>query len=148
MATKKDYYELLGVKRDATPAEIKKIYRRLAMKHHPDKNQGDKASEEKFKELSEAYEVLSDAGKRDKYDRFGHDGLRSSFGPGGFDFNRDFTHASDLQDILGSLFGGGGGAFDDFFGGGRRRTSPTGPQRGADPGTPGDLDRGTARGEF
>ena len=132
MATKKDYYELLGVKRDATPEEIKKVYRRLAMKHHPDKNQGDKASEEKFKELSEAYEVLSDAGKREKYDRFGHDGLRSSFGPGGFDFNRDFTHASDLQDILGSLFGDGGGAFDDFFGGGRRRTSPTGPQRGAD----------------
>ncbi|MBL7115509.1 MAG: molecular chaperone DnaJ [Kiritimatiellae bacterium] len=132
MATKKDYYELLGIKRDATPEEIKKVYRRLAMKHHPDKNQGDKASEEKFKELSEAYEVLSDTEKREKYDRFGHDGLRSSFGPGGFDFNRDFTHASDLQDILGSLFGDGGGIFDDFFGGGRRRTSRTGPQRGAD----------------
>lgn len=133
MSSKKDYYELLGVSRTATPDEIKKEYRKLAMKYHPDKNPGDKAAEAKFKEISEAYEVLSDATKRSQYDQFGHEGMKSQFGPGGFDFSRDFTHASDLQDILGSLFGGegGGGMFDDLFGGGRR-TRRGGPQRGAD----------------
>ncbi len=132
MAAKKDYYELLGVSRTATDEEIKKAYRKLAMKYHPDRNQGDKEAETRFKEISEAYEVLSDAAKRQQYDRFGHDGIKSSFGPGGFDFSRDFTHMSDLQDILGNLFGGeGGGLFEDLFGGGRRR-SRTGPQRGSD----------------
>ncbi len=130
---KTDYYEELGVSRSASAEEIKKAYRKLAMKYHPDKNQGDAAAEAKFKEISEAYEVLSDPGKRQRYDQFGHEGMKSTFGPGGFDFSRDFTHASDLQDILGSLFGGGGGMFDDFFGGGGgRRRSRTGPQRGAD----------------
>ena len=133
MAAKQDYYELLGVSRSASADEIKKAYRKLAMKYHPDRNQGDAASEAKFKELSEAYEVLSDVDKREKYDRFGHDGLRSAFGPGGFDFARDFTHSADIQDILGSLFGGEGGLFDEFFGGGgRRRANRTGPQRGSD----------------
>lgn len=134
MATKTDYYELLGVSRTASDDEIKKAYRKQAMKYHPDKNQGDAAAEAKFKEISEAYEVLSDPGKRQRYDQFGHDGMKQAFGPGGFDFSRDFTHASDLQDILGSLFGGGGGMFDDFFGGGGggRRRSRTGPQRGND----------------
>jgi len=131
---KSDYYELLGVSRSASDDEIKKAYRKLAMKYHPDKNQGDTVAEEKFKEISEAYEVLSDAQKRQRYDQFGHDGMKQAFGPGGFDFSRDFTHASDLQDILGSLFGGGGGMFDEFFGGGGggRRRSRSGPQRGND----------------
>lgn len=135
MAAKQDYYEMLGVSRDASEADIKKAYRKLALKYHPDRNQGDKDAEQRFKEISEAYEVLSDAKKREQYNRFGHEGMKSQFGPGGFDFSRDFTHASDLQDILGSLFGGGGGGgggiFDELFGGGRRR-SRTGPQRGAD----------------
>ncbi len=128
---KTDYYEVLQVNRNASQDEIKKAYRRLAMKFHPDRNPGDPKAESKFKEISEAYEVLSDAAKREQYDRFGHDGLKSAFGPGGFDFARDFTHAADLEDILGSIFGGGGGFFDEIFGGGRRQRG-TGPQRGAD----------------
>ena len=132
MATgKRDYYEVLGVGREAGPDDVKKAYRRLAMQYHPDRNQGDKAAENKFKEVSEAYEVLSDADKRRIYDQYGHDGLRSTFGPNGFDFSRDFTHFSDLQDLFGSLFGEGGGIFEDFLGGGRR-TSRSGPQQGAD----------------
>ena len=130
MASKKDYYEILGTSRTATADEIKKVYRKLAMQYHPDRNANNPAATEKFKELSEAYEVLSDEKKRQQYDQFGHEGMRSSFGPGGFDFSRDFTHMSDLQDILGSLFGGGGG-FEDFAGGGRRR-SRTSAHRGDD----------------
>ena len=131
MAEKRDYYEVLGIGRTATADEIKKAYRTLAMKFHPDQNQGDKAAEQKFKEVSEAYEILSDSSRRQQYDSYGHEGLKSAFGPGGFDFNRDFTHSADIQDILGSIFGEGGGFFDDFFGSGRRRSS-SGPQRGAD----------------
>jgi molecular chaperone DnaJ len=130
MATKRDYYEVLGVSRSASAEEIKKSYRKLAMQHHPDRNANNPAAAEKFKELSEAYEVLSEPKKRQQYDQYGHDGLKSSFGPGGFDFSRDFTHMSDLQDILGSLLNGEGG-FGDILGGGRRR-SRTGPQRGDD----------------
>lgn len=135
MASKRDYYELLGVDRSAQPDEIKKAFRKLAVANHPDKNPGDKAAEERFKEISEAYEVLSDAEKRKQYDAYGHDGLKSSFGPGGFDFRRDFTHGADMEDLLGSLFGGGGGGgvFESFFGGGGgQRQSRNGPQRGAD----------------
>ncbi len=131
MASKRDYYELLGIGREASTDEIKKQFRKQAMQYHPDRNPDDKKAEEMFKQISEAYEVLSDPDKKAQYDRFGHDGLRASFGPGGFDFSRDFTHSADLQDILGSIFGEGGGFFDDFLGGGRRR-SRTGPQQGAD----------------
>lgn len=135
MAGKSDYYEVLEISRNASPDEIKKAYRRLALKHHPDRNAGNKEAEEKFKELSESYEVLSDSRKRQIYDQYGHSGLKSAFGNGGFDFARDFTHVSDLQDLFGDLFGGGesGGIFEDFFGrmsggrGGRARAA-----RGAD----------------
>jgi len=131
VTAKRDYYEVLGAARSATSEDIKKAYRRMAMQYHPDRNQGDKAAEAKFKEVSEAYEILSDPEKRRQYDQYGHEGLKSAFGPGGFDFSRDFTHVSDLQDLFGSLFGEGGGVFEDLFGGGRR-TSRTGPQQGAD----------------
>ena len=135
MATKLDYYEVLHVTRNASGDEIKKTYRKLALKHHPDHNAGNKDAEEKFKELSEAYEVLNDPQKRRQYDQFGHAGLKSSFGPGGFDFSRDFTHGADLHDIFGDLFGGTGGMFEEFFGrAGGRRGSADGSQavRGAD----------------
>ena len=140
MSEKKDYYETLGVPRTATPDEIKKAYRKMAMKYHPDRNPGNKEAEEMFKLGSEAYEVLSDENKRAAYDRYGFEGMKSQFGPGGFDFNRDFTHGEDidLNDILGNLFGGGGGGggniFENMFGGGGRRASrgPGGPEDGSD----------------
>ena len=136
MATKRDYYELLGVDRSVSPEDLKKAYRKLAMKYHPDRNQGNKEAEDMFKTVSEAYEVLSDPQKRRQYDQYGHEGLKSSFGPGGFDFRRDFTHEADLQDILGSIFGGGGGLFDGLFGGGggsrRGGGRAGGPQPGSD----------------
>jgi molecular chaperone DnaJ len=116
---KRDYYEVLGVSKSASGDEIKKAYRRLAMKHHPDRNKGDDSAEAKFKETKEAYEVLKDADKRSAYDRFGHDGVRGGAGrgPGGF-------NAEGFGDIFGDVFG-------DIFGGGRRGG---GPQvfRGAD----------------
>lgn len=133
MATKRDYYEVLGVQKNATADELKKAFRKLAMKYHPDHNKDPEAAD-KFKEISEAYEVLSDPDKRQRYDRFGHDGMKSAFGPGGFDFGRDFTHGADfadLGDILGSIFGGGFGGFGGF-GSRRRQTDPNAPQRGAD----------------
>lgn len=135
MATKRDYYELLGIKRGASAEEVKKAYRKQAMQYHPDRNAGNAEAAEKFKEISEAYEVLSDDAKRQRYDQYGHEGVKSSFGPGGFDFSRDFTHMSDLQDVLGSLFGGGNGMFGDIFGGGggrRARGGGGGGQRGDD----------------
>ncbi len=134
MAGKRDYYEVLGVPRSAAADEIKTAYRKLALKHHPDRNAGNKEAEEKFKELSEAYEILGDAEKRQVYDQYGHAGLKSAFGPGGFDFSRDFTHLSDLQDIFGDLFGGGaGGVFEEFFGrSAGRRGGGSRAARGAD----------------
>ncbi len=114
---KRDYYEVLGVSKDATKEEIKKAYRKLAMKYHPDRNPGDKEAEEKFKEAAEAYGVLSDDEKRAKYDQFGHAGVGGA-GQGfqGFtDINDIFSHFSD---IFGGGRGGGGSIFDDIFGSG------------------------------
>ncbi len=119
--TKRDYYEILGVERDASVDEIKKAYRRLAIQNHPDKNPGDSAAEERFKEASEAYSVLSDTEKRSSYDRFGHQGVGQNFS--GF----DPTAFGDFSDILGDLFGFG---FGDIFG--RRGRSRQGPRRGRD----------------
>ncbi len=135
---KRDYYEILGVSKNASDDEIKKAYRKLAIKYHPDKNPGDKSAEEKFKEISEAHEVLSDKQKRARYDQFGHAGVNGGAsgnpfggGAGGFNFNGQEFHfdfggaggqgfgGAGLDDILGSLFG--------FGGAGRRR-----PMRGAD----------------
>src|SRR5437764_5185729 len=122
MATteKRDYYEVLGVQREASVDDIKKAFRRLAVKYHPDKNPDDSTAEERFKEAAEAYEVLSDQDKRARYDRFGH-AATSAAGGGGF----DPSHFADFTDILGDLFG-----FGDFFGAGRRRA--TRPARGND----------------
>ena len=115
---KRDYYEVLGVSRTAAADEIKKSYRRLAMKHHPDRNKDDASAETKFKEAKEAYEVLSDADKRATYDRFGHDGLKAQPGGGGG------FGAEGFGDIFGDVFG------DIFGGGGRQRSSQV--FRGAD----------------
>jgi molecular chaperone DnaJ len=117
----RDYYEVLGLGRDASDADIKKAYRKLALKYHPDRNAGDMAAEEKFKEAAEAYAVLADADKRVRYDRFGHAGVGG--GAQGFD-PTVFTGFEDILGGLGDIFG-----FGDVFGGGRRRN---GPQRGAD----------------
>ena len=123
---KRDYYEVLGLGRDADEAEIKSAYRKLALQYHPDRNPDKPEAEERFKEASEAYEVLSEPEKRANYDRFGHAAVEGNFGRGGFQWS-DFTHAGDFEDIFGDLFG-------SFFGGGRsrRRGEPTGPPRGRD----------------
>ena len=140
MAEKRDYYEVLGVAKDATADQIKSAYRKLAMKYHPDRNPDNPEAKEKFTEISEAYEVLSNPEKRQRYDQFGHQGV--NFGPGGFDFGRDFSHFEDvdLNDILNSFFSGGGFSgggrgFSSFFGGGGRhgaQPDPNAPRRGDD----------------
>ena len=118
---KRDYYEVLGVAKNASADEIKKAYRKLAVKYHPDKNPGNKEAEEKFKEAAEAYSVLSDADKKAKYDQFGHAGVDGA-GP---DFSGGFGNLNDiLNDLFGGAFGGGFGGFGGFgggFGGGQRR---------------------------
>jgi molecular chaperone DnaJ len=121
--SKRDYYEILGITRSATDVEIKSSYRKLAMKYHPDRNPGNQVAEEKFKECAEAYAILADSEKRSLYDRFGHAGVSSAAGAGGFDPSV-FTGFEDILGGLGDIFG-----FGDLFGGGRRRG---GPQRGAD----------------
>ena len=125
MADKRDYYEVLGVDKSADEATLKKAYRELAKKYHPDVNPGDKEAEAKFKEASEAYAVLSDADKRAKYDQFGHAAFENG-GSGGFDFS-----GMDFGDIFGSF--GFGDIFGDLFGGGggRYRSSNAGPMKGA-----------------
>ncbi len=132
MAAKKDYYEILGVKRDATQEEIKKAYRRLALKYHPDRNK-DPDAEEKFKEISEAYAVLSDPEKRRQYDLFGHEGISEHYSYEDIFRNADF---SDIFRDLGfdfSGFGFGfGDIFDNFFGGGRRSRASRQPRKGQD----------------
>ena len=129
--SKRDYYEVLGVSREADPEEIRKAYRKLAVKFHPDKNPGDKTAEEKFKELSEAYEALSDPQKRAAYDQYGHAAFdprqRAGRGSGGFGGPGNFH---DPFDIFREVFGGGsGGIFESIFGGGH---DPSAPQRGDD----------------
>jgi molecular chaperone DnaJ len=126
---KRDYYDVLGVDQSAADDEIKRSYRKLAMKYHPDRNPDNKEAEENFKEAAEAYEILSDKDKRQRYNQFGHQGVASDFGDGGFQWS-NFSHAGDFEDVLGNLFGGG--IFGDLFGGGGRGRRRGGPQRGAD----------------
>ncbi|MCM1292867.1 MAG: molecular chaperone DnaJ [Bacteroides sp.] len=125
MMEKRDYYEVLGVSKNATPEELKKAYRKLAIKYHPDKNQGDKAAEEKFKEAAEAYDVLSDPEKRQKYDQFGHSMGPQGFPGGGAGFSSSGMSMDDIFSMFGDIFGGrmGGnmGGFGSATSGGGRR---------------------------
>jgi len=133
MAEKRDYYEVLGVDKNVNDDDLKKAYRKAAKKYHPDLHPGDAQAEKNFKEVNEAYEILSDKEKRARYDQFGHAGVDPNFGAGqggnpfGGGFGGGFGDFGDLGDILGSMFGGG-------FGGGRRR-DPNAPRRGADTST-------------
>ena len=125
MADKRDYYEVLGLQKGASDNDIKKAFRKMAMKYHPDKNPGDKVAEEKFKEINEAYAVLSDPEKKEKYDRFGHAGVdpNSGFGGGAGGFG-GFGGFEDIFDMFGGAFGG--------FGGGSRGRRTNGPRKGSD----------------
>ena len=125
MAEKRDYYEVLGIAKTASADEIKSAYRKLAKKYHPDLNPGDKEAEEKFKEIGEAYEVLSDQQKRARYDQFGHAGVDPNYGAGAGGFGGGFggVDLGDLFGDLGDIFG---------MGGGRRRANPNAPRKGSD----------------
>ena len=114
---KRDYYEILGIEKGSDTGTIKNAYRKLALKYHPDRNPDNKEAEDKFKEATEAYEVLSDETKRARYDRYGHDGMKM-----GQDFG-SYSNINDIFSAFGDIFGGGGGGsiFDEFFGGGGRR---------------------------
>jgi len=121
---KRDYYEILGVSKSADEAEIKKAYRKMAIKYHPDKNPDDPTAEEKFKEAAEAYEVLSTPEKRQRYDRFGHQGVGGTGGfGGGGGFSGGGMSMDDIFSQFGDIFGGGGGGFSGGFGGGGRRVN-------------------------
>ena len=123
MATKRDFYEVLGVSRSASPDEIKKAYRKLALQYHPDRNPNNKEAEEKFKEAAEAYEALSDPAKRQRFDQYGHEGMRGT----------DFRGSADINDIFsnfGDIFGGS--IFDDVFSGGRQQRRRATGQAGSD----------------
>lgn len=124
---KRDYYEVLGVEKSASAEEIKKAYRKSAMKYHPDRNPGDKAAEEKFKELGEAYEVLSDPDKKSRYDQFGHAGVDPNFGGGGAGYGGGFGGFGGFGDF--------GDIFSDIFGGGRTTRSRNAPRQGEDIGS-------------
>jgi molecular chaperone DnaJ len=137
MANKRDYYEVLGVAKNAPAEEIKRAYRKLAVKFHPDKNPGDHTAEEKFKELGEAYDVLMDDQKRAAYDRYGHNAFaQGTAGPrGGGGGGGGFHDPFDIfREVFGASGGGGGGGgiFEQFFGGGGQRPDRDGKQRGAD----------------
>jgi molecular chaperone DnaJ len=126
MADKRDYYEVLGVDKSASAEEIKKAYRQLAKKYHPDLNPGDKEAEEKFKEVNEAYEVLSDSDKKSRYDQFGHAGVDPSYGGGGYSGGfSGFGDMGDIGDIFNSFFGGG-------FSSSSSRSNANAPRRGSD----------------
>ncbi len=128
MADKRDYYEVLGVSKGCSDDELKKAYRKMAKQYHPDLNPDDKASEAKFKEVSEAYEVLSDSDKKARYDQFGHAGVDPSYGGGGGAGGYGgFSGFGDVGDIFESFFGGGFGGF-----GGSRAQNPNAPRRGQD----------------
>ncbi|MDE6108532.1 MAG: molecular chaperone DnaJ [Oscillospiraceae bacterium] len=123
---KRDYYEVLGVSRSASEDDLKKAYRKLAKQYHPDLNPGDKTAEAKFKEVNEAYEILSDSQKRARYDQFGHAGVDPSYGGGGSPFSGAYDMGDiDLGDLFGSFFGGG---FGGGFGG--QRANPNAPRKG------------------
>ena len=141
MAEKRDYYEVLGLQKGASEDEIKKAFRQLAKKYHPDLNPGDKEAEAKFKEVNEAYEVLSDKEKRQRYDQFGFAGVDPSYGGGATGgaggFGGGFGGFGDLGDLFGDIFGGGGFG---GFGSGRVR-DPNGPIRGGQGYQPRNLPR-------
>ena len=127
---KRDYYETLGVSKGATGDDIKKAYRKMALQYHPDRNPGNKEAEEKFKEAAEAYDVLSDADKKAKYDRYGHQAFGGA-GGGGYGYGGAGMNMEDIFSQFGDIFGGQGGAFDSFFGGGGGRRERGRGQRGS-----------------